>query len=196
MAMIVGQYERGGDNLEKAQKSERQPLQVGGRGGQERLDAHVLKTAPDCSRESMPSLRLAVVSFGAPTMSPVEFPVLGRPVLPSATRSKERRIGALYEAFAPAEAPRILRRFKFHFNPKHASWLNMVECELSVLQRQCLGRRIHDPERLRNEIAAWQKRRNKTRARIKWMFTTDKARAKLGPLSSHPQRVKITVMNH
>jgi len=56
----------------------------------------------------------------------------------------------------------------------------MVECEISVLQRQCLGHRIGDPKRLRNEIAAWQKRRNKTRARIKWMFTTDKARAKLG----------------
>lgn len=76
MAMIVGQYERGGDNPEKAQKSERQPLQVDGRGGQERLDAHVLKTASDCARESMPSLCLAVVSFGAPT----------------ATRSKERRM--------------------------------------------------------------------------------------------------------
>ena len=88
--------------------------------------------------------------------------------------------GALYEAFAPAEARRILRRLEFHFTPKHASWLNMVECEISVLQRQCLGRRIDDPKRLRNEIAAWQKRRNKTQARIKWMFTTDKARAKLG----------------
>ena len=88
--------------------------------------------------------------------------------------------GALYEAFAPAEARRILRRIEFHFTPKHASWLNMVECEISVLQRQCLGRRIDDPKRLRNEIAAWQRQRNKTRASIKWMFTTDKARAKLG----------------
>src|ERR1700751_1583820 len=87
--------------------------------------------------------------------------------------------GALYEAFAPPGPRRILRRLEFHFTPKHASWLNMVECEISVLQRQCLGRRIDDPKRLRNEIAAWQKRRNKTRARIKWMFTTDKARAKL-----------------
>src|SRR3954464_13012618 len=87
--------------------------------------------------------------------------------------------GALYEAFAPAEARRILRRLEFHFTPKHASWLNMVECEISVLQRQCLGRRIDDPKRLRNEIGAWQRQRNKTRERIKWMFTTDKARAKL-----------------
>ena len=74
---------------------------------------------------------------------------------------------------------RILRRLEFHFTPKHASWLNMVECEISVLQRQCLGRRIDDPKRLRNEIGAWQRQRNKTRQRIKWMFTTDKARAKL-----------------
>jgi len=87
---------------------------------------------------------------------------------------------ALYQAFPAPEARRILRRLEFHYTPKHASWLNMVECEISVLQRQCLGRRIDDPKRLRNEIAAWQKRRNKTRARIKWMFTTDKARAKLG----------------
>ena len=88
--------------------------------------------------------------------------------------------GALYEAFAPAEARRILRRLEFHYTPKHASWLNMVECEISVLQRQCLGRRIDDPKRLRKEIAAWQRQRNKARDRIKWMFTTEKARAKLG----------------
>ena len=88
--------------------------------------------------------------------------------------------GALYEAFAPAEARRILRRLEFHFTPKHASWLNMVECEISVLQRQCLGRRIDDPKRLRKQIAAWQRQRNKARARIKWMFTTEKARAKMG----------------
>ena len=56
----------------------------------------------------------------------------------------------------------------------------MVECEISVLQRQCLGSRIDDPKKLRNEIAEWQRWRNKARAHIKWMFTTDKARAKLG----------------
>jgi hypothetical protein len=56
----------------------------------------------------------------------------------------------------------------------------MVECEISLLQRQCLGRRIDDPKKLQKEIVAWQRQRNKTRDRIKWMFTTDKARAKLG----------------
>ena len=88
--------------------------------------------------------------------------------------------GALYRAFAPAEARRILRRLEFHYTPKHASWLNMVEIEIGVLQRQCLGRRIDDPKWLRNEIAAWERQRNKARARINWMFTTDKARAKIG----------------
>ena len=85
--------------------------------------------------------------------------------------------GALYEAFAPAEARRILRRLEFHYTPKHASWLNMVEIEIGVLRGQCLDRRIDDPKRLINEIAAWERQRNTAGARIKWMFTTDKARA-------------------
>jgi transposase len=88
--------------------------------------------------------------------------------------------GALYQAFPPAEARRILRRLKFHYTPKHASWLNMVEIEIGVLRVQCLDRRIDDPRQLRREIAAWQRQRNAARARIKWMFTTDKARAKMG----------------
>src|SRR5207237_373044 len=82
-------------------------------------------------------------------------------------------------AFAPAEPRRILRRLEFHFTPKHASWLKMVECEISVLQRQCLGRRIDDPKRLRNAIAPWQRRRTKPRASIKWMLTTSTHRTKL-----------------
>jgi hypothetical protein len=88
--------------------------------------------------------------------------------------------GALYEAFAPAEARRILRRLEFHYTPKHASWLNMVEIEIGVLRGQCLDRRIDDPKRLVSEIAAWERQRNAACARIKWMFTTDKARAKMG----------------
>jgi hypothetical protein len=88
--------------------------------------------------------------------------------------------GALYEAFAPAQARRILRRLEFHFTPKHASWLNMVEIEIGVLRGQCLDRRIDDPKRLICEIAAWEKQRNTAGARIKWMFTTEKARAKMG----------------
>ena len=88
--------------------------------------------------------------------------------------------GALYQAFPPAEARRILRQLEFHHTPKHASWLNMVEIEIGVLRGQCLDRRIDDPKRLRREIAAWERTRNAARSRIKWMFTTDKARAKMG----------------
>src|SRR5437773_567353 len=88
--------------------------------------------------------------------------------------------GALYQAFPPAEARRILRRLEFHYTPKHASWLNMVEIEIGVLRGQCLDRRIDDPKRLRREIAAWERKRNAARSRIKWMFTTDKARTKMG----------------
>src|SRR6202051_5143310 len=88
--------------------------------------------------------------------------------------------GALYQMFPPAEARRILRRLEFHHTPKHASWLNMVEIEIGVLGGQCLDRRIDDPKRLGREITAWERRRNAARARIKWMFTTDNARAKMG----------------
>ena len=96
--------------------------------------------------------------------------------------------GALYQAFPPAEARRILRRLEFHYTPKHASWLNMVEIEIGVLRSQCLDRRIDTKEQLESEIAAWEYQRNASGARIKWMFTTDKARAKMGraypPLAS------------
>jgi transposase len=96
--------------------------------------------------------------------------------------------GALYQAFAPAEARRILRRLEFHYTPKHASWLNMVEIEIGVLRGQCLDRRIDNPKRLRREIAAWQQQRNAAKARIKWMFTTDKARAKMGAAYPHSSK--------
>jgi transposase len=88
--------------------------------------------------------------------------------------------GALYQAFPPAEARRILRRLEFHYTPKHASWLNMVEIEIGVLRSQCLDRRIATQDQLVSEIAAWERQRNHSGARIKWMFTTEKARAKMG----------------
>jgi transposase len=87
---------------------------------------------------------------------------------------------ALYQAFEPAEARRILSRLEFHFTPKHASWLNMVEIEIGVMVGQCLNRRIPDKATLIKEIAAWERRRNAQKARIKWMFTVDRAREKLG----------------
>jgi transposase len=88
--------------------------------------------------------------------------------------------GALYQAFPACEARRLLRRLEFHYVPKHASWLNMVEIEIGVLRGQCLNRRIATKEQLVAEIAAWQRQRNASGACIKWMFTTQKARAKMG----------------
>jgi hypothetical protein len=88
--------------------------------------------------------------------------------------------GALYQAFPPAEARRILRRLEFHYTPKHASWLNMVAIEIGVLRGQCPDRRIDDPKILIREIAAWERQRNEAGARIKWMVTADKARVKMG----------------
>jgi len=88
--------------------------------------------------------------------------------------------GALYETFPAPEAHRILRRLEFHFTPKHASWLNMAETEIGVLRRQCLDRRIAERERLEHEIAAWERERNAAGARVRWMFTTEKARTKMG----------------
>jgi transposase len=88
--------------------------------------------------------------------------------------------GALYEAFPACEARRVLERLEFHYVPKHASWLNMVEIEIGVLRGQCLDRRIGTRQRLESEILAWERQRNAARARIKWMFTIDKARTKMG----------------
>src|SRR5882724_4517251 len=88
--------------------------------------------------------------------------------------------GSLYQAFPPCEARRVLRRLEFHHVPKHASWLNMVEIEIGVLRSQCLDRRIATQKHLVSEIAAWERQRNASGARIKWMFTTEKARAKMG----------------
>jgi len=86
---------------------------------------------------------------------------------------------ALYERLPPAEARRVLSRLEFHYTPKHASWLNMVEIEIGVMVAQCLDRRIPDKATLIAQIAAWERRRNAERARINWMFTVERARTKL-----------------
>jgi transposase len=86
---------------------------------------------------------------------------------------------ALYQTFPPGEARRVIRRLEFHYTPKHASWLNMVEIEIGVLRTQCLDRRIDNRQHMETEIAAWQHRRNASDARINWMFSTEKARTKL-----------------
>ena len=88
--------------------------------------------------------------------------------------------GSLYEAFPAPEAHRIRERLEFHYTPKHASWLNMVEIEIGVLKRQCLDRRIDNREELEREIVAWERQRNLAGAHLKWMFTTEKARTKMG----------------
>jgi DDE superfamily endonuclease len=86
---------------------------------------------------------------------------------------------ALYAVFAPAEAKRILDRLEFHYTPKHGSWLNMAEIELSVLNRQCLDRRIPDKATLEQEVGAWERTRNASGATVNWRFTTADARIKL-----------------
>lgn len=89
------------------------------------------------------------------------------------------RPASLYEAFEPADAKRIWDRLEIHYTPKHGSWLNIAECELSVLSRQCTRRRIPDEHTLVDEVTAWRDKRNADTARIEWRFTTDDARIKL-----------------
>jgi len=86
---------------------------------------------------------------------------------------------SLYEAFPPEVARRLLDRLEFHYTPKHGSWLNMAEIELSVLSRQCLNGRIPDKTTLTRRVSAWQRERNTARAKVDWRFTTTDARVKL-----------------
>lgn len=98
------------------------------------------------------------------------------------------RAASLYETFAPEEARRILRKLEFHYTPKHGSWLNIAEIELSVFSRQCLDRRIGDEETLKGEIKKLEEERNAARAKIEWRFTSEDARRKLHrlyPSTSH-----------
>ena len=88
-------------------------------------------------------------------------------------------IASLYETFAPKEARRLAERLEIHYTPKHGSWLNMAEIELSVLKGQCLGRRIADMATMQAQVVAWKKDRNNTAKKIDWQFTTSDARIKL-----------------
>jgi hypothetical protein len=94
-------------------------------------------------------------------------------------------LASLYATFAPAEARRIARKLDLHYTPKHGSWLNMAEIELSVLSRQCLNRRIADGTTLKGEVAAWVAARNAHATSVDWRFTTVDARIKLRRL--YPQ---------
>jgi DDE superfamily endonuclease len=89
------------------------------------------------------------------------------------------KLSSLYEAFPPAEARRLIGRLEVHHTPKHGSWLNMAETELSVLSGQCLDRRIGQPDELRAEVAAWEATRNAAKCRVDWQFTTADARVRL-----------------
>jgi len=89
---------------------------------------------------------------------------------------------SLYEAFKPAEAKRLADKLEIHYTPKHGSWLNMAEIELSVLGRQCLDRRLSDVDILTDEIAAWEQARNASQQTVHWRFTTADARIKLKKL--------------
>jgi len=88
-------------------------------------------------------------------------------------------IGSLYAAFDPATARALVSRLEIHYRPKHGSWMNMAETELSVLSRQCLDRRIDSKELLTTEVAAWEQERNSRTCKIDWQFKTADARVKL-----------------
>lgn len=99
------------------------------------------------------------------------------------------KLSVLYEVLPPEEARRLFERFEVHHTPKHASWLNMAECELSVLSRQCLDQRIDSQSRLETEVQRWEEPRNQQNVRVDWQFTTDDARIKLKrlyPVLSQP----------
>ena len=137
-----------------------------------------------------------------PVESAVHFPKAAR-IRVVLDNLSTHSAGALYQTFPAEEARRLLRRLEFHFVPKHASWLNMVEIEIGVLASQCLDRRIESIKQLVAETAIWEQQRNAAGNRIKWMFTTEKARTKMGQAyprpqvsSGHSQRFKTTVQRY
>jgi hypothetical protein len=95
---------------------------------------------------------------------------------------------ALYQTFPPAEARRILTRLEWHYTPKHGSWLNMAELELSAVARQCLARRIPDRPTLEREVTAWVERRNQQAVRLAWRFGIDAARVQLAQCDPIPEQ--------
>ena len=111
-------------------------------------------------------------------LSDAHFPSAEKIVLVQDNLSTHKP-ASLYQAFPPGEARRLVERFEWHYTPKHGSWLDMAESELSVLSRQCLNRRIPDKPTLTGEVAAWQDSRNKKNAKADWQFTTADARTKL-----------------
>jgi hypothetical protein len=111
-------------------------------------------------------------------LSDTHFPQASKIVLVQDNLSTHQP-ASLYAAFPAIEARRLVERFEWHYTPKHGSWLDMAETELSVLSRQCLSRRIPDKDTLTKEVAAWQNLRNASHAKADWQFTTADARIKL-----------------
>ena len=111
----------------------------------------------------------------------VHFPQAERIVLVM-DNLNTHKFASLYEAFEPAEARRIIEKLEIHYTPKHGSWLNMAEIELSVVARQCLSGRIPSLERLQEMVTAWLVPRNTQAQKMKWQFTTEAARIKLHSL--------------
>lgn len=103
---------------------------------------------------------------------------------------------ALYETFEPAEARRLVERLEIHSTPKHGSWMNMAELELSVLARQCLDRRTPDLATLSQEVAAWEVDRNRAAVKVDWQLTTADARARLKRLYPPSEPVESAVAEH
>lgn len=122
-----------------------------------------------------------VFAHGLKAIVDVHFPEAEQVVLVSDNLNTHKP-AALYEAFAPSEARRMIEKLEWHYTPKHGSWLDMAEIELSVLQRQCLDRRIPDQETLKREVAAWERERNQHAVKANWRFTTEEARIKLTKL--------------
>ena len=108
----------------------------------------------------------------------VDYPDAARVVLVM-DNLNTHTLGSLYEAFEPAKARSLAQRLEIHHTPKHGSWLNIAEIELSALTRQCLNRRIHDIDTLNTELTAWQTATNTDQRQVNWHFTTSDARTKL-----------------
>ena len=181
------------------------------------LDSSSATTANTSATErSTCSLSSTCIARGAGSKSPTAAPPWTSPpacansVMSTSQKAERIRVvldnlsthsaGALYQAFPAGEARRMLRRLEFHYTPKHASWLNMVEIEIGVLRSQCLDRRIATKARLIAEVAAWERHRNASGARIQWMFTTYKLEPKwAGPIptpTSHNYRAAVRVTKY
>jgi len=125
-------------------------------------------------------------------LSDVQYPQAHKIVLVM-DNLNTHKLSVLYQVFSPQEARRLYERFEVHHTPKHASWLNIAECELSVLSRQCLDRRIDSQSDLASEVGCWERSRNRQQVCVDWRFTTDKARIKLKrlyPVLSSPNEIE------